>query len=295
MATIIGTLKALLSASSSEFVSAMKDAEKSMEGLEKKFSAAGKAASLLSAPVLAGGAALGLAVKQALDLGDSLTRMSQMSGLSAERLQELKFIGGQTGSSLDTMVMSSAILAKNLATTGDAGNQTTKLMAGLGVAVRDSSGALRDQGDLFTDTISALAGVQNKTLQAALAQELLGRGGKELIPVLAEGSAGIAAMQQRAHELGLVLSGQTIKALDTAGDRVQAMKDAFWAATARIGAAFLPVLEKLLPVLENDLFPAMTKVVGIVTRLIDWFGKLPVPVQFVIGGFFGLVAAAGPH
>ena len=58
----------------------------------------------------------------------------------------------------------------------------------------------------FQTLANALAGVENASEKAALAQKVFGKAGTELLPLFAEGEAGMAALREQAQSLGIVMS-----------------------------------------------------------------------------------------
>ena len=71
---------------------------------------------------------------------------------------------------------------------------------------------MREAGgvDAFKDIADQVKNAGNESAQLAKAQELLGNEGLKLLPVLQQGSAGLAAMEQEAKDLGLALSPKQI-------------------------------------------------------------------------------------
>ena len=53
------------------------------------------------------------------------------------------------------------------------------------------------------EVADGLKGLESDSEKAALAQQLLGRSGADLLPLFKEGSDGIANLQQQARDLGL--------------------------------------------------------------------------------------------
>jgi hypothetical protein len=81
----------------------------------------------------------------------------------------------------------------------------------MGIAGEDAHGKLRPLNDVVNqaaDYFHAHAGAVNN---AALANELFGRGGYQLLPILEQGSAGLAAFTAEARKYGLILDAETIQ------------------------------------------------------------------------------------
>lgn len=80
----------------------------------------------------------------------------------------------------------------------------------LSVAVTDSNGHLRDAETVYWEAIDALGNVANETERDALAMQIFGKSARDLNPLIAQGSAGIAALTDEARSMGAVMSGEAL-------------------------------------------------------------------------------------
>lgn len=124
-------------------------------------------------------------------------------------------------------------------TTPELGNAAVALQ-NLGVRVTDSIGNLRSQEDVFKDTIFALQSIKDETERTTIAQEIFGRGAMELGPLLNTSAEDTQAMIDRVHELGGVLSDETVKGSAAFQDAMQDFNTA-------VGGLKNKVLEAVLP------------------------------------------------
>ena len=58
---------------------------------------------------------------------------------------------------------------------------------------------------------NVLGNVEDASTMAALAQDVFGRAGTELLPLFQQGEEGMAALRQQAVDLGAVMSGDAAK------------------------------------------------------------------------------------
>lgn len=190
----------------------------------------------------AGSAIQGFA-SDALESADSLQQMSDATGVSTERLQELKYIGEDLGVDLDTFSGAQAKLTKNMSSAKDGTGAQAEAFKALGISVLDSSGNLRDAKTVMFEAFDALGSVGNETERDALAISLFGKSAQDLNPLIKAGSDGLNELAQKARDTGAVMSGDTISALDSFGDTVDHLKQN---AAAMAGT----LLEKLLPSIQ---------------------------------------------
>jgi len=80
-----------------------------------------------------------------------------------------------------------------------------------GIDVRDQSGQLKTTERLLLEVAEALSHYTNNTEQAFLAQEIFGRSGNKMIPIIQRGAQGIRDLMMEARRKGLVASEEQIK------------------------------------------------------------------------------------
>jgi hypothetical protein len=135
--------------------------------------------------------------------GARADELSQSLGISAEAVQELGYAAGLSGSN------------------------TEKLAAALGKLAK--GGELSKYGNKPLDQVLAsiadeFAAMPDGAAKSRRAMELFGKTGAELIPLLNQGSAGIAALRSEAQEMGAVIDNNTSKALEGFGDETDKVK-----------------------------------------------------------------------
>lgn len=211
---------------------------KTMRGnLAKGAKVAAAAVAAVGAAAVATGKKL---VQETMQQADTVDKMSQKIGISRQAYQEMDFVTSQCGASIDNMKMGMKTLTKQMQSAAQGSQTSVDAFNALGVSIYDSSGKLRSQEDMMWDAFSALQGMTNQTEKAAIANQLFGRAGSELMPML-NGSAGsIEKMRKQARELGLVMSDETVDAGVKLTDTMDQAKRALSAVAMRIGAKLLP-------------------------------------------------------
>lgn len=201
-------------------------------------------------------------VLSAATAGSDLQDMSDKTGISTQRLQELTFIGNQTGTSIDTITGANARLIRSMAGAQDqsqsyaqkvaeaaaAGKDIEDIDLGdvakafeqLGVSVTDANGNLRDNNDVFADAIDAFGKIQNPAERDALAMQIFGKSAQELNPLFKLGSDGMADMADNGRELGAIMSDETVAGLDNFDDTLTGLQDGLKGTLGTLAGAFLP-------------------------------------------------------
>jgi hypothetical protein len=141
----------------------------------------------------------------------------------------------------------------------------------LGIAVRDSRGQLRSSGDVLIDVANRFQTMADGVDKAALAQQLFGRGGAQLIPMLNQGGEAISRLRG--------MSTAQARASDELSDAMETLQMRVGGLGGKLAVALMPSLE----VVTNNLI-----------GMIDAFNRLDPGMQAVIGYGAAISIAWGP-
>ena len=289
MATYGANIK--IGANISDFDKKMKKVQREIRKTGRTISDVGKKMTQgLTVPILAGATAIGLMVSKAVQTGDELKRMSDITGISVEELQRMKFVGSQLGVELETMTTSQKRLTRAVAEAHGGNKEQIKSFEQLGISIYDTNGNLKDANSIFNEVIDKLGDIEDPILRDALAMDLMGKSAMDLNPLIKAGSSEIERLKNRADELGIVMSKEGVESLDAFDDAMDEMNKKIEAGGMSISIALLPVLERLLEILD-ELIPPIVK---FFTSLAEGFAKLPTPAQDFILLMIGLLAILGP-
>src|SRR5690554_1468903 len=272
----------------------MQEAGETLKTAGKKMTDIGKNLSTkLTAPILGATTALVGIAKKTAEAGDQIQKMALRTGFSTEALSELKHAAELSGTSLEglengvrRMQRSILDLERGLAT-------QTEAFAKLGLEIEDLQGLSPEEQ--FNKITSALADVEDETRKAALAQQIFGRSGTDLLPMLSEGSEGLAEMRAEAHELGIVFDQEAADAAAQFNDDIDRLKKGFAGVFQELGKKLIPIfVDDLIPALRENLIPLAQSLADKISNLIEWFSNLSPRVQKIIIAVTGLAAALGP-
>lgn len=167
----------------------------------------------------AGGAmsgAFGAAVSTFNSVGDALAKASDRTGVSVESLSELGYAASQSGSSMAALEKGIRGMSRNVLDAGRGLATAVDNFDDLGVTLADLEGKTPEEQFLLL--AGKISDIEDPTRRAALAMKVFGKSGVELLPMLANGVAGVDALRERARSLGLVMSGPDAQAAVTLGD-----------------------------------------------------------------------------
>ena len=238
--------------------------EKNLEGLESQ---AIKSNAVLSkdeavgnlkkigVAAAAAGAAIGAAfvgmAGAAIENADELQRLSDVTGLSAERLQELQYAGNNLGVELETITGAQAKLTKNMLAAKDGTGAQADAFAALGISVTDSNGQLRDAKTVMEEAFTALNGVGNETERDALSMQLFGKSAMDMNPLIKAGGDELNRLTEEARNNGAVMSDEAVAGLDSFGDTIDNLKTSVLGAFGEKFAEILPKIQEFLNKLKE--------------------------------------------
>lgn len=178
-------------------------------------------------------------------LADELLTQSTITGLSTDALQEYSFMAELVDTDVSTITGSLAKMTKNMSSAKDGTGSSAEAFKALGVAVTDSNGELRSTDEVFGEVLNALGEMSNETEKNALAMDIFGKSAMELNPLIAVGAEGIEEYKNQAHEMGYVLSEETLGSLGDVDDTLQMLNNQFTSVKQQIAVALLPVVEEI--------------------------------------------------
>jgi hypothetical protein len=231
------------------------------------FSSAQKAAAGVGVGMMAAGAviigALDAATNAAVAYGQEVVDVQRLTGLGAEESSKWAAILDRYGVS----GKSAGMVIKTLSTQIVAHN---KALNAAGIATQDSTGANRSATAVLADLAQYYSTATDKTAATALAAKVLGRGYMSLLPILANGAAGIDDVAESAKRAGLILGQDSIDAVKRYSKALKDNEEASKGFEVQVGLMVLPIKTQLI------------KVIG---DVLGWFQQLdPGMKQFIVTG-----------
>ena len=169
-----------LEANSDDFSAGIGKATSAMKG-------AVNAAGALSAGVLALGASMRELIADVTDYVDNINTLAGNSGLANDTIKALDLAAQASGKALTDLVPQD--LSARIQKAADGGKKMQKAFADLGVAVKDGNGELRNADAVFRDVINQLTAIEDPTTKAALATQVLGSQGQQLLTAFGDVSS----------------------------------------------------------------------------------------------------------
>lgn len=150
--------------------------------------------------------------KASIDLGDQLQKMSQKVGIGTESLSALRVEAQLNGVQFGDLGGAMAKLARTATEAATGNMQQAATFKAMGIQVETTSGQMRPMQDILSDTAKRFSSYQDGAAKSALAQQLFGRSGAELIPLLnALGAQGFGELAKQAAKYNQVMGPEQAK------------------------------------------------------------------------------------
>ena len=222
-----------------------KDFDRKMTGIgasiKKHQRAIGLGMATMGAAILAAGA---LSVKTFAAMGDEVQKMALRTGFSTEALSELRHAAELSGASLAGLEKASRTLAGAILDAGYGLETYVRSFDKIGLSYEK----LKDLSpeEQFMAVMEALAGVTDESERAAIATDLFGRAGTQLLPMLVDGAEGLKDMRQEAHDLGIVFDQEAANKAAEFQDALTRLKGSMSGVMIEIGSFIVDYIKPLV-------------------------------------------------
>jgi len=191
-------------------------------------------------------------IDAAQSLAASISKLGRETGLTAEESSKLLFAFKHYGLDAADASKSLGILAKKLkgvqdeetgVTTG--GKSTAAILADLGIKAVDATGHLAAMGVILPQVADVFKSMPDGIEKTGLAMQLFGRSGKDMIPVLNQGSEGLKALGLDAEKLGVAMDQKSVQAAKNLTFAERDLHEATTGLKISIGTALIPAVTTL--------------------------------------------------
>jgi lambda family phage tail tape measure protein len=262
-------------------ITAVDQTRTAIDSVKRRLSGLAEVASRVNSAIAGIGVAVAAAsiskfVKSSIDAADALYKMSQRVGVSVEKLSLLIPIAEQSGISSGSLEISLRRLSDAMFSAATGAKDARQLFRALGVEVKNQDGTLRATDQVLIDLAERFKAMPDGAQKSALALQIFGRAGTDIIPFLNQGRDGIAALTEELQALGVQIGTDTSAHAEEFNDALHKIKLIVKSVGNQIAEAFLPLLSQLAQRIVDS-----AKQGGVLRSVLDG-------IRFVING----VAAA---
>lgn len=248
---------------------------------------------MAAASVAAIGAFVKDGIKQFNDLAGSVKQLQRVTGGSVEAVSAMRGAMQLAGVPVDNINQSVTIFAKKLGNAASSAKDTAAMNKLFGQSIKDSSGNVKSMADLLPGLADKFKAMPDGAQKTALATQLFGRAGAQMIPVLNKGSEGIGELTDKAKAMGLVLNETSMKNFADAKKSAREFAANIQGLKVAVGSSALPVLTAFQNVFRTALTPVIQSVTGFLNKnqgafqaLADTISKFGKGAVGKIGDFF---------
>lgn len=161
-------------------------------------------------------------VSSSIKAGDEIAKFAEKSGLAAEAASELAGAASMADVNLGSLETGIKTMQVTLSEAGSGTKRATDLLTSLGLEFDRIANLKPDQQfELIAEQISKL---KNPTDRTRAAVEAFGRAGADLLPLFANGAAGIRKAREEMQALGKSFSAEDLKKFQAIDEAFKRMK-----------------------------------------------------------------------
>lgn len=190
-------------------------------------------------------AGLGAMVKASLDSADSLSKLSQRVGITVESLSTLIPVADLAGVSGEKFEGGLRKLATRMLDAATGSDEAARGFAAVGVSIQNQDGTLRATDQVLLDLTDRFKAMPDGAQKTALAVDLFGKSGADLIPFLNQGRDGVEALTTELQALGVQIGGDTAAQAEVFNDSLAKVRLAITSIGNRVIEAFLPAMNDM--------------------------------------------------
>ncbi len=227
-----------------------------------------------------GAAAVGAAVasvKAFADMGDEVHKMALRTGFSTEALSEFRHVADISGTSLTSVEKAVKKMSKTIVDADEGMATYIRSFDRIGLSAEELMKLSPEEQ--FIRITEAIAALESPTLRAATAQDIFGRAGTELLPMMDAGADGIKRLREEAHELGIVFDEEAAESAANLTDNLTKLEGAVTGLKFALAKELAPTLEEIIPTLidlTKNLVPLLDIFTKPITGLNQWIKDMQV-------------------
>lgn len=187
-------------------------------------------------------AAIATRIREQIDLADKLDETAQKAAVSAKSLSTLVYAAKFGGTDMEGLTGSLIKLSKTMFEADTGNKKAAATFQTLGVSVKDQEGKLRASDEVLVELADKFSLMPDNAQKAALAMELFGKFGAQMLPFLNLGAAGIEKLREEARKMGLEITDEAAAAAGDLNDKLDKMRGQTEGAWRQFAMRLVPTL-----------------------------------------------------
>lgn len=239
-----GDTKNLDKATASAKNSTNKFSESLKSGLATSAKIATAAIVVMTAAAVSAAKGIWKAANEVAEYGDEIDKTSQKVGLSTDAYQKWDYAMKISGTSMKDCTVGLKTMTNKIDDALNGSKNAVKQFNDLGISVDDLKGKTRE--DIFATVVSSLQNVQDETKKAALANDLFGRSGQNLLPLFNMTTEETQKLMEETEKYGMIMSEDAVKSSAAFEDSLTKLQSTMKGVRVGIVSEFLPGITTIM-------------------------------------------------
>ena len=237
MAKMLESIKANVTASSGHF-----------NALTLRLRETGEAFSKFGEVLLAAFAVekLASAIEGVGKLGESFELAAQRTGMTVGELSTLRTAALNVNVDFGTLVASMGRFNKNLSDAGQGAGTAAGAYRAMGIDVHNADGSLKSLSQIIPEIADKFHGMEDGVNKSALATAIGGRAFAQMIPILNQGSEGLARAEEQARRTGTYMSEGFVAAATHMDESGKELGQSFTGVGLALTKEFVPAIDLMI-------------------------------------------------
>ena len=247
----------------------LKKAEVAIEGIK---------GALEKLAMVAEGALIGLGLEKTFEwlqstaeAAENVAHAAERIGMSTDQFQKLAYVAQQVDMPVDSLAKSFTFLERSIYHAKEGSEEAQKAFSSIGIKLGDLKS--KNPQEIFEQVADAFKDIEDPAKKSAIALQILGRGGAELIPLLDRGSEAIREFGEEAKQLGVIQGKEFFETSEKFMHGIKAIKAALTASSQTAAPPLLATVTKSLD------------------RIVKWWKEYGERVLNGIANIFGVIAS----
>lgn len=217
-------------------------------------------------------------IKNSVEAGDKIDKMSQKMQMSRKTFQEMEYVFSQNGADISIMQTGMSKLSKTMDGVRTGNKASIQTFRALGIRLKDTSGHFKSTEKVMFEALSRLQKMPEGSKKSALALQLFGKSATELMPLLNGNAKGVEELRKKFNDLGMGMSDEQIDASVKFKDTMDTITRSIQGLGNQIGADMLPVLQQVadkivenMPKIKETIVPVLNGILNASMFLINNF------------------------
>lgn len=187
-------------------------------------------------------AAFSSKIKEQIDLANKLDDSAQKAGTTAKSLSTLVYASSFAGLDITALTGSLSKLSKAMFDADTGNKKMAATFQAMGISIKDQEGKLRASDAVLLDLAARFSSMPDGAQKSALAMELFGKSGADMLPFLNKGRDGIEQLREKARQMGLELTNEAASAAAAFNDKLTEMHAKTEGVWRQLATRLLPTL-----------------------------------------------------